>query len=113
MVAEPGAPHAQLRWVSQGILTGALNDNVHGATHYYDLSIIVGRGQRHDPERLRRYLLAVDLLLAPPASVGFQERDRVEEAQDLIHTLVMDIPPKWDNEVLPVARKGRLIFFKL
>ena len=37
----------------------------------------------------------------------------VMQARDLIHTLVAPLPPRWDDEVLPVARKGRLVFFML
>jgi len=103
---------AQLRHVAAGIVDGLFLDNVSGANHYYDLSIIVGRGQQRDPVRLQRYLKAVDLILLPLAYTGAQ-REEIEAAKDLIHTLVKDLPPKWDNETLPVARKGQLVFFRL
>jgi hypothetical protein len=99
-----------LKWVAQGIVDGALLDNVASANHYYDFSVIVGRGQQKDDSRLGRYLEAVDKLLAPGRVVSSQEW---QAARDLIHTLVAPLPPKWDNEVLPVARKGRLVFFKV
>lgn len=109
---EPILP--QLEWVAEGIVTRQheqLLENVAGATHYYDFSIIVGRGQQRDPVRLQRYLKAVDLVLLPVAYTGAQ-REEIEAAKDLIHSLVKDLPPRWDDEVLPVARKGRLIFYR-
>jgi len=105
----------QLRWVAKGIVDDVLLDNVAGANHYYDFSVIVGQGQRRDPFRLKRYLRAVDLLLGDPQAPATHVLDPTERqnARDLIHTLVKDLPPKWDDEVLPVARKGHLVFFKL
>lgn len=113
---EPVLP--QLRWVAEGItVTGAVDgqilDNVGGANHYYDLSIIVGHGQQRSEDRLRRYLRAVDVILRADHVVGDFLTPEPDEARDLIHTLVKDLPPKWDDEVLPVARKGRIVFFKL
>jgi len=102
----------QLHWVANGIVYGLLLDNVAGANHYYDFSIIAGQGQQYNPERLHRYIQAVDLILAPRATV-IHVADQVEQAKDLIHTLVAPLPPKWDDEVLPIGRKGWLVFFKL
>lgn len=102
----------QLRYVAAGIVEGVFLDNVSGANHYYDMSIIVGSGQQRDPVRLQRYLKAVNMILLPLGYTGAQ-REEVEAARDLIHTLVKDLPPKWDNEALPVARKGHLVFFRL
>lgn len=104
----------QLRWVARGIVDGLLLDNVKGANHYYDFSIIVGQGQQRDLARLPRYLKAVDLILTPNSQI-FTSQDANDKtlACDLIHTLVAPLPPRWDDEVLPVARKGHLIFFRL
>ena len=101
---------AQLRWVAKGIVDNFLRDNVAGANHYYDFSVIVGQGQQKDDSCLGRYLEAVDKLLAPDRVLSHQEW---QAARDLIHTLVKDLPPRWDGEILPCARKGRLIFFRL
>jgi hypothetical protein len=109
----------QLKWVAQGIVDGSLLDNVARATHYYDFSVIVGRGQQKDDSRLGRYLEAVDKLLAPGRVLSVDlalarlHSQEWQAAHDLIHTLVAPLPPKWDDEVLPCARKGRLVFFKL
>jgi hypothetical protein len=104
----------QLKWVASGIVDGLLLNNVAGANHYYDFSVIVGQGQQRDMTRLSRYLKAVDLILTPNSQI-FTSQDANDKtaACDLIHTLVKDLPPRWDEEVLPVARKGRLIFFRL
>lgn len=103
----------QLRWVATGIVDDLLRDNVAGANHYYDFSVIVGQGQQRSEDRLRRYLRAVDVILRADHVVGDFLTPDPDDARDLIHTLVKDLPPKWDDEVLPVARKGRLVFFKL
>lgn len=101
----------QLAWVAEGIVSGSLRDNVARANHYYDFSIIVGQGQQRDPSRLVRYLRAVDtIILDPEFPATVQE---IQAARDLIHTLVAPLPPRWDNEVLPCARKGRIVFFRL
>jgi hypothetical protein len=104
----------QLKWVASGVVDGLLLDNVAGANHYYDFSVIVGQGQERDLARLSRYLKAVNLILTPNSHI-FTSQDANDKtaACDLIHTLVKDLPPRWDEEVLPVARKGRLIFFRL
>jgi hypothetical protein len=113
----------QLHWVARGIVADVLLDNVAGANHYYDFSVIVGPRSADVNKnldrftRLDRYLRAVDILLAHqgklPPGLGHVEYSEMEAARDLIHSLVKDLPPRWDDEVLPVARKSRLVFFKL
>jgi hypothetical protein len=101
----------QLKWIAHGIVQGLIQENVAGANHYYDFSIIVGRGLHRDPKRLPGYLQAVDLIVDP--TISYRNDDLVGRAREHIHTLVAPLPPAWDNEVLPVARKGRLVFFRL
>jgi len=113
----------QLRWVASGIVDGLLLDNVAGANHYYDFSIIAGprladvNKNLEQYTRLDRYLRAVDILLAHQGNLapglGHVPYSELGAARDLIHTLVAPLPPKWDDEVLPIGRKGRLVFFKL
>jgi len=113
----------QLRWVARGVVDNLVLDNVNGANHYYDFSIITGprsadvNQNLEQYTRLDRYLRAVDIVLAHQGNLapglGHVPYSDLGAARDLIHTLVAPLPPKWDDEVLPVARKGRLVFFKL
>lgn len=106
------AVRRQLQWVAEGIVEGRIRDNVRGANLYYDWSIILGQPQ--DPVRLQQFLRATDTILLSLDPVGSKLLDAgaVAEARAMVHEIVAPLPPAWDDELFPVARKGHLIFFR-